>query len=167
MLDVIVNNDLNLRLLEDWHAKELFALIEKNRDYLKQYFDWLDQVKSSADVKELISDSVKHTDKNSGFDTGIWVDKKLAGVIGFNKIDWDNYSAQLSFWLDPDLQKQGIMSKSAIELIKYAFEDLNLNKVELNCSKDNQAAIALAQKLGMQENSQNATDSIINYEISA
>lgn len=148
MLDVELDKELSLRLLEDWHAKELYELIDRNREHLHPWFSWVDQVHSENDAKALINSSIKDGTNQNFFENGIWFEKKLIGVIGFNKIDWDNYKAVLNYWIAEEHEGQGFMTEAIKGMICYAFNDLNLHKVEILCPMSNERACHLPKKLG-------------------
>ena len=42
MFRLKIDDDLELQLLEERHAEELFALTDENRDYLREWLPWLD-----------------------------------------------------------------------------------------------------------------------------
>jgi len=44
----------SFRLLKERHAEELFALMNQNRKYLREWLPWLETNKSLEDTKEFI-----------------------------------------------------------------------------------------------------------------
>lgn len=151
MLDISVDKAVSLCLLEEAHADELFALIDKNRNYLRQWFKWVDITHSVVDIKHYIRSSTKNFGGNYAFDTGVWVNQHLAGVIGFSRIDWANSKADLSFWLAPDFQGKGVMTKAVKIFVDYGFQDLCLNRIEVFYPKENESSHKIAKSLGFQE----------------
>lgn len=70
------------------------------------------------------------------------------GNTGFYHIDWIHRRAE--FWIligEKDCWKQGIGADIVRLMQRYAFNNLNLNKLYLNVGADNQGAIALYNKL--------------------
>lgn len=49
-----IDRDLKLSLSILQYAEELFELTHKNRDFLKQWLPWLDNVQAISDTKEFI-----------------------------------------------------------------------------------------------------------------
>ncbi|MDY6972103.1 MAG: GNAT family protein [Thermodesulfobacteriota bacterium] len=70
------------------------------------------------------------------------------GNTGLYHIDWIHRRAE--FWIligERDFWKQGIGTEIVSLMLRYAFQNINLNKIYLNVGVDNQAAIALYKKL--------------------
>ena len=44
-----IGDDAELRMLEDRHAEELFALVDRNREYLREWLPFLDGTTSVED----------------------------------------------------------------------------------------------------------------------
>jgi RimJ/RimL family protein N-acetyltransferase len=73
---------------------------------------------------------------------------KHVGNAGIYHIDWVHRRGQ--FWIliaDRDFRKRGVGEEVTGLMQKYAFDNLNLNKLYLNVSQDNKEAISLYEKL--------------------
>lgn len=57
--------------------------------------------------------------------------------------------AEMGYFILPEYWGQGIVTEAAREVIKYAFEELDLIKMEIGCIKDNKGSEAIMIKLGM------------------
>lgn len=78
----------------------------------------------------------------------IEVDQKFAGTIILEDIDWKNRKASISIKLLLDQTHKGIGTE-AIELIKkYAFEELNLNRLVAYILDYNISSLRLFEKCG-------------------
>jgi len=148
MFSLTVDNELELRLLEERHAEELFALVDANRAYLRAWMPWLDATNSPDDIKQFIKRSLEQFAKNDGFQTAILFQGELAGVIGFHKFDWPNHATSLGYWLAADRQGQGIVTRACRFLVNYAFTELKLNRVEIHCAVENRRSCAIPERLG-------------------
>src|ERR1700757_4366685 len=126
-----IDYDTELRLLKERHTEELFALMDQNRKYLREWLPWLDDNKSPADTKEFIKSSLEQFMSNSGFQMGIWFQGKLSGVIGYHKIDWINRTTSIGYWLGASFQGRGLVTKACRALVDYAFSELRLNRMEI------------------------------------
>ena len=76
--------------------------------------------------------------------------KKIIGHIALNNIDFKNCSATLSKVLvgDPQMRGQGLGPKIIKKLLKKAFEDLGLHRIELGVFAFNKSAIKSYKKIG-------------------
>jgi len=148
MFDWKIDNNIQLELLEPSHAKELFRLTDENREYLAEWLPWVDSVQQPEDTVQFIEQSQKQWFKNQGFQAAIIVDGSIAGTIGHHEIDWQNYKTSLGYWLGESYQGRGIMTKCCDAIVRHAFDELDLNRVEIHCAIDNQKSRAVPERLG-------------------
>jgi ribosomal-protein-alanine N-acetyltransferase len=86
--------------------------------------------------------------------TGIWWaicftgQKELIGACGFNSIKKEHKKAEMGFWLFPDHWKKGIMTEVIPAIISYAFNNLNLHRIEALAETENTGSKKLLEKLG-------------------
>jgi ribosomal-protein-serine acetyltransferase len=151
MFSIKIRDDLELGLLEQRHAEELFALVEQNREYLREWLPWVDNSRSLADSQEFIKGSLEQFASNGSFGTGILYQGKLAGAIGFHYIDWSNRSTSIGYWLAASFQGKGLMTKACRILVDYAFNELGLNRLEIRCATENTKSRAIPQRLGFKQ----------------
>lgn len=145
-----IDEDLELRLLEDRDADELFKLLDHNRKYLRQWLPWVDGTKAAADTREFIRKSLDKFARNDGFNAGLWYRGRLAGVIGYHGIDWPNRATALGYWLGEAFQGRGLMTRVRA-LVDHAFRDLGLNRVEVRCATENRRSRAIPERLGFRQ----------------
>ena len=69
------------------HAKDLFALTDANRNYLRQWLPWLDTVTTVEDTKAFIVSTTQQNWLGSSQNFGVFCDGSICGVAGFHKID--------------------------------------------------------------------------------
>src|SRR6187402_289437 len=143
-----LNESNTLRQLRYHDAEELFALVEANRSYLRQWLPWLDRTKSAEDSRAFIESVQRQSDNRQGFHAAILVDGKIAGLVGYHRIDWANRHTSLGYWLAEGYQGRGLMTASCQVLIDHAFAALNLNRVAIACATGNQRSRAIPARLG-------------------
>jgi ribosomal-protein-serine acetyltransferase len=137
-----------LRLLEQHHAPELFALIEHNRSYLRRWMPEWDVQKSLDECKTVIRSSLERFAANGGSTLGIWWQGHLAGVIGAAAFDWENRSTMIGYWLGESFQGKGLMTGACRALLDYLFFELKLHRVEIRCAIGNARSCAVPKRLG-------------------
>lgn len=59
-------------------------------------------------------------------------------------------SAELAYWVAPDSQGQGYGSDAAGRMVRYAFEDRNLRRLDARVGAFNEASAALLESLGFE-----------------
>lgn len=151
MFEHQVNDEIKLRLLEPHHADTLFVLVDSNRQHLRQWLPWLDANVAVSDTLHFIQATQRQFADNSGFVAGIWYCGELVGVIGHNRIDWENRISWPGYWLAEGFQGKGIMTKSCRVLIKHAFAELHLNRIDIRCAVWNSKSRAIPERLGFQQ----------------
>jgi ribosomal-protein-serine acetyltransferase len=150
MFRLTIREDLDMRLLEERHAPQVFDVVDKNRVYLREWLPWVDPTVEIADTAAFIKSSLEQFARNEGFVAGIWCVDQLAGTIGFHKIDWLNRKVEMGYWLAEAFQGRGIVTDACRAAIGYAFREWKLNRVEIHCATGNAKSCAIAKRLGFQ-----------------
>lgn len=75
--------------------------------------------------------------------------KQFIGMIGL-KMGKPNYrNAEVWYKLHPDHWGNGYATEAVLELLRFAFDDLKLHRVEAGCAVENTASIRVLEKAGM------------------
>ena len=143
-----LTEDTLLRLLEERHAEELTNLIDRNREHLRAWLPWVDANRTVEDRKNFIRSALKQFAQNKGFVAGIWHEDRLAGVIGYDPIDWENRSTELGYWLGEEYQGKGLVTAACRALVEHAFGELGLNRVVISCATENEKSCTIPERLG-------------------
>lgn len=143
-----VDADVELRILEDWDAEEMYRLIDRNREHLRQWLPWVDYETSVEDSRNFIRTSLQHYLDNESFSLGIRFQGQLAGVIGYHTINWPSRKVEIGYWLGAEFQGKGLMTRSCRAMVTYAFEKLLLNRVTILCATGNLRSRAIPERLG-------------------
>ena len=147
-LGIRVDEDTNLCMLEERHAQELYELVDANRAYLREWLPWVDYERAVEDSRAFIKHALQQFASNEGFQLGIWYRGQLAGVIGYHPINWSNRKVEIGYWLAQSFQGKGLMTKACKTLVTYAFDELGLNKVSIQCATGNSRSCAIPKRLG-------------------
>ena len=148
MFRLLIGDDAELRLLEERHTEELFALVEKNRAYLREWLPWLDAMQILEHERAFIRTCQEKFASGEGLATGIWYLGKIVGVIGFNAISHTHRRASVGYWVSEELQGLGLVTRACRALLSYAFDELRLNRVEIFVATGNTRSHAIPQRLG-------------------
>lgn len=143
-----IDERLELRSLQLTDANELFALTDANRAYLRRWLPWLDRTTTSADTRNFIRDTLEQFADAEVVVAAICCDNRIAGVIGYNRIDWDNRIGHIGYWLAESHQGQGIMTRACQYMVNYSFATLYLNRVVICCATGNRRSRAIPERLG-------------------
>jgi len=148
MFSYMLDENIVLRLLEERHAEEVFSLLEQNRSHLQTELTWLTDQLSLNDAKEYIRAGLERFAANNGLRAGIWVQDNLAGIVSLHGLVWADRKASLGYWLGASFQGQGLVTKACSSLISHSFNELKLNRLEIQCDSDNDRSRKVAERLG-------------------
>jgi ribosomal-protein-serine acetyltransferase len=151
MNDLAVDGEIHLRLLQPSDAEPLFALVDAKRSHLLCWLPWLDANVAASDTLAFIHAVQKQHAENSAFVCGIWYRGELAGVVGHNRIDWENRVCWPGYRLGEGFQNRGIMTRSCRALIGHAFGELGLNRADIRCALGNARSRAIPERLSFQQ----------------
>lgn len=137
-----------LSLLEIKDAERLFNLINKNRDHISEWLQFPSITISVDDSKTFIERTRLKFAKEEGYWLGIWHENDLVGSIGYLYMDQENKKTEIGYWLGKEYEGKGLVSKSIKVLMNYAFNELQLNKIEIGVATNNVKSRAIPEKLG-------------------
>ena len=146
-----LSDDAELRLLEERHAEELFALINRNHERLLVWVPWLSSTDSLEHTRGFIKRKLQRFADNNGFAAGIWYQGALAGEIELDYVDWSNRITEIGYWVGADVEGKGLVTKACRVLIAHAFDNLGLNRVQIRCATENLRSRAIPEKLGFKQ----------------
>jgi ribosomal-protein-serine acetyltransferase len=142
-----IDDDIELRLLEERHAQELFGAIDRNRADLRIWLPWIDGSRSADDITVFIRSSRRELAGGTGVTSGIWHHGRMVGCVGL-RIDPANRSGEIGYWLVPEARGQGIMAKAARALVDHGFGEVKLHRIVMQCATGNRASRAIPERLG-------------------
>lgn len=143
-----VNEHVTLKILEEREAEQLFKLVDSNRDYLGEFLPFVEYTTEVAHSKKFIQSALEQFTRCDGFHCGIWSNKELIGVIGLYYLDLVNKTTSIGYYLAEDFQKKGIMTKCTKALIRYVYEEYDINRIEIRMSTKNKKSRAIPTRLG-------------------
>lgn len=148
MFSATLQPGVELRLLEERHARPLFGRINREREYLRQWLPWVDATQGEDDVLAFIRRVQQRFASNEGLSAGIWVDGAMAGNIGLHHLDWLSRKAEIGYWLAREFQGRGIMTAAVKTITAHALVELDLNRIAILCACGNTKSAAIPKRLG-------------------
>ena len=142
-----IGDSITLTMVQPEDAEDIFALIDSNRDYLREWFPWVDLTKSIDDTLAFIERGRKQDEDKNGVQCCIRLEGKIVGVMGFNFVDRDSRKTEIGYWIAPSYQGRGIITKSVRSLTDYAFSEWKMNRVAIQAGKANTKSRAVAERL--------------------
>lgn len=147
----ILTNRTVIRRFRENDGAAFFNLVQDNSSYVQDYFpQLLEQVSSPEQSEQFIREKLAAWLLQQAFAFAIW-DKQSTTMIGyFCLFDFNRsiHKAEISYFIDHKFSSQGIMTEVLEEVIKFAFEDLFLEKLVLRTTTENYPSQRLARKCG-------------------
>lgn len=75
-------------------------------------------------------------------------DSSLVGAVGLHFVP-ANHLAELGYWVGKPFWNQGYCSEAAIEVVRFGFEQMNLNRIQARHMVKNPASGRVMEKAGM------------------
>lgn len=75
--------------------------------------------------------------------------QKMIGTCGFTRIDEENSVAEIGYVLNPSYWGNGFATEAAKKIVEFAFNILNVNRVEARFIFGNDASLSVMKKIGM------------------
>lgn len=148
MFTHLIDEKTHLKLLGMSDAEELYQLVDQNRSHLRDWMPWIDGTKSVEDTKNFIEFTMKKFADQNGFETAIYYDGKIAGVIGLHYLNHQNKHTSIGYWLGEEYQGKGLVTKAVQAFVDYIFNVLQFNRVEIRCATQNRKSQAIPERLG-------------------
>lgn len=153
-----LDSETILRLPETNDVKPFFDCISENLDHLSAWRSWTDDLLTLHRVQQFIErNRHAHLEVLSpdfqrgghpGFSFLIVHQGVPAGMAGFQGINRTNDIAALGYWISKKFTGKGLVTGACRLVIHYAFEVLDINRVEIQTLTQNLPSIRVAERLG-------------------
>ena len=144
---LLIEDGLELLAPIEIDAGDLFVAVDENRQYLREWLPWLDDVNSVDDEVAMIRRT--REDENSDWIYLIRSFGELVGVVSLNWVDWNNRSFGVGYWISESSSGRGIITKACSRIIEHCFNDLRLHRSVIEVAVENHSSRAVAERLGM------------------
>jgi ribosomal-protein-serine acetyltransferase len=146
--ELLIEEGLLLKMLQQESASEIFRTIDRNRNALRTWLPFVDHTLKAEDTELFIRSMLNAAPQKRDLIYEIRCMGKFAGLIALKEIDPWNKKAELGYWLAPDFENLGLMTKACHVLIHSAFRHLDINRLQLKAGIGNAASCRIAEKLG-------------------
>lgn len=130
-------------------ASDEGEFLDAMRDSVGLHHPWVSAPRDKAGWQRYMKRLQR--DDEAGFLVKRLADGALCGVINLNLITYEALcSAYVSYFAVESLAGRGYMKEGMLQVIRHAFKELELHRLEANIQPDNKVSIALAQSVGFQ-----------------
>ena len=142
-----IDEQTYLRLLQLTDADRVFELTNQNRAYLSEWLPWVDSTQSVDDTKAFLDMVEGHHAAKKGVHCCVVFQEQLVGLIGL-RFNAETYVTNLGYWLSADASGRGLMTRAVQTLCRYAFDELNVERIEIRAATDNSRSWEIPERLG-------------------
>lgn len=139
------DDDVMIGLVDMAMDKDVFKLVQDNRQMLGKWFPWVDSMKTIEDERAFIEFAQLEYEKKNLMACVIVVNGVIAGMIDLHNIDLKNLVAEIGYWLGTDFQHRGLMHICVDKLCRYSFNQMGLKEIKLLARPGNQASRHVAE----------------------
>jgi ribosomal-protein-serine acetyltransferase len=79
------------------------------------------------------------------------LDGRMIGAGGLLGVEWEARKTGIGYWLAEEHQGRGLMTRAVQAMSDYAFDELDLNRVEIHVGTENRKSRAIPERLGFQQ----------------
>jgi ribosomal-protein-serine acetyltransferase len=148
MVSIIVAENLLLRTYEVDDAPALFDAVNQSRSHLHPWLTWVDKATKPEHSLQFIQQSLHELNMQESLALGIFYDAQIIGGVGMHNRDLQTKRAQVGYWISKEYEGKGIIHKCLQEFIKFLFEKIGLNKIEIHFIPANKRSAKVASHLG-------------------
>jgi RimJ/RimL family protein N-acetyltransferase len=137
-------------LLRQWRETDVPAMLDAFSDPLFESFsDWAPRTEADAHVRLVEYERARKRGEQVEF--ALAEPREHAVVLGgaaLNGVDLSQRRAAVGYWLAPSARGRGVATHAVRLIARWAFDELGLERLELNCGPDNRASQRVADRCG-------------------
>ncbi len=148
-LPTLMAKRVHLRWLTGADERALFQIFSDPQ--VTQYWS-SPPAQQVSDMSDLIDQIHSHFARDGLYEWGVALrdSDRVIGTCSLASLDFSNRRAELGFALSREFWRQGLMSEAVGAVLEFAFEQLNLRRLEADVDPRNTASIGLLQRFGFQ-----------------
>lgn len=146
-LEIVVSDRIRLCEIELIDAEDIYRTIDSQRYYLGKWLPFVEATQSIDFSRDFIKSVLDAPFENRNFNFTIRYDGCFVGLAGFRDTDFCNKKTEIGYWLSQPFQKKGIVTKSVLALLSYAFNEMEMNRVTIKCGVGNNPSRSIPKRL--------------------
>jgi ribosomal-protein-serine acetyltransferase len=118
---------------------------------LQPWMSWAKTLPSFEETQLYCRRALWEWHDRESLDYRLFLDDQFVGNCAVHTIQWHIPSAQLGYWLHSDFGGRGLISEAVERLTKFAWEELDLARLEIRCNARNVASANVARRAGFEQ----------------
>jgi len=137
--------DMSLIKRASSYDKELWALLNKHKDFLGKYLNWPNRITTYNELVEETEKEIARWETGERFYYYMLCDNKLVGGVYVLHIDYKHHAAEFGYWLNPEHAGKAYVSCAVKVLEEHLFKQ-NIVRLVIRCDVENIASANVAQR---------------------
>lgn len=143
--EIVVNDRLVLRAVDERYVTVLHQLVEKNKGWLQNSLSWPAAVSGEDETRRHVQGNVMLHQRGYAKMFLLFLQDEMVGVLSFNQIEPINKTAYIGYWIDESHQGQGLLSQALQAFIDHYARSGIVRRFVIKCRvanhKSNQVAL--------------------------
>jgi ribosomal-protein-serine acetyltransferase len=129
-------------------ADEAYAVLDQERDRLREWLPWVDATDSIGVERTYLTSIEVANQTGAGVHVTVRQDTAFAGFVGL-RLEPVHPNGEVGYWIASGYAGRGLVTRSVAALIDLGFGPLGLHRIALNAATHNMRSRAVAERLGM------------------
>lgn len=143
-----VNRNITLKPVEMSDSTDIFNTIDSQRTYLGKWLAFVEATRKIEDTQAFVKSIIESPVNEREHVFVIQFEGRFVGLIGFKSIDMQNRRTEMGYWLSEPFQGRGVVTESLKALIKFAFNDMGMNRIQIRCATENLSSRRIPLRTG-------------------
>lgn len=131
------------------YAEPCLVAIKESLSELNPWLPWATKDYDISASESFVREQITNFDKKSEYGFAIMNgDNYFLGGCGINQIDENNHKANLGYWVRSSMSGKGIATKAVSKLVKWTFENTDIERLEIVIAEGNENSRKVAEKVG-------------------
>lgn len=148
MREIKVDQNIRLKEIGFEDVETIFKTIDTERAYLSEWLPFVDETNDISYTQTYVQSIIDA--ESTELVCVIIYENKLVGLVGMKDTDFGNKKTEIGYWLSEAFQHKGIITKSCKAIIQYAFNELDMNRIQIKAATGNFKSQRVAERLGFQ-----------------
>ena len=147
-LTISLDNDIELRPPREEDAREVFDLIDKERERFEPWMEWIHSFHTVEHELEFIRTRLAQYAVGSNVQFFVWHNGRIAGSTGTVVIDRENEAAEIGYMVFREFEGTGLAYRSVMALITHLVEVEGIHRIVAKVMPANTRSNDLVRRLG-------------------
>lgn len=139
-----------LRTCKPGDGPMIYEAVMASLEELKPWMPWANMTQAEelteANVRESFANFILRKDLRLNIMRK--ADDAFLGSTGLHRINWETRKFEIGYWVDSRYAKNGYVTEAVNLLTRFAFDELNANRIEIRVDTENTASRRIPENNG-------------------